>query len=83
MKIEVTGSLVPLRFVKTKPTRFGPNRPAAEMDGNGEFDFWVIYEEFWRIFEKFWTFGDFWRNRFVVSILRTSISCRPTKKMRF
>ena len=21
-------------------TRFGPNRPAADMEGNGEFDFW-------------------------------------------
>jgi len=31
-------------------TRFRPNRPAADMEANGEFDFWVIYEDFWRIF---------------------------------
>ena len=29
-------------------TRFGPNRVAAEMEGNGEFHFWVIFEDFWR-----------------------------------
>ena len=28
-------------------TRFGPNRPAADMEGNGEFGFLVIYEDFW------------------------------------
>ena len=25
-----------------KETRFGPNVVAADMEGNGEFDFWVI-----------------------------------------
>ena len=29
-------------------TRFGPNRVAADTEGNGEFDFWVIFEDFWR-----------------------------------
>ena len=24
-------------------TRFGPNRVAADMEGDGEFDFWLIY----------------------------------------
>ena len=37
-------------------TRFRTNRPAADMEVNGEFDFWVIFEDFWR------TFKDFWRN---------------------
>ena len=45
-------------------TRFGPNRVAADMEGNGGFDFWVIFgailEEFWRFFEEFW------RNWFIV-----------------
>ena len=39
------------------PTRFRPNRPAADTEGNGEFDFWifgVILEDFWRFFEEFW-----------------------------
>ena len=31
-------------------TRFGPNRVAANMEGNGESDFWVIFEVFWRHF---------------------------------
>ena len=30
------------------------------MEGNGEFDFRVIYEDLWRIFEEIW------RNWFVV-----------------
>ena len=34
-------------------TRFGPNRPAADMKGNGEFDFRVIYEDFCRIVQVF------------------------------
>ena len=43
-------------------TRFGPNRPAADTEGNGKFDFWVIYKDFWRVFEDFWRiFEDFWR----------------------
>ena len=25
--------------------RFGSNRPATDMEGSGEFDFWVIYEK--------------------------------------
>ena len=25
---------------------FGPNKVAADMEGNGEFDFWVIFEDF-------------------------------------
>ena len=51
--------------VKSKATRFGPNRPAAEMEGNGEFDFWIILrifgdilEDFWRSFEEFWRIGE-------------------------
>ena len=31
-----------------KLTRFGPNRPAADMERNGEIDFWGIFEDFWR-----------------------------------
>ena len=27
-------------------TMFGPNRPAVDMEGNGEF--WVTFEDFWR-----------------------------------
>ena len=50
-------------------TRYGPNRPAADTEGNGEFEFWVIFEDFWRVFEDFlrifeeyWRiFEDFWR----------------------
>ena len=34
-------------------TRFRPNRPAADMEGNGEFNFCLIYEDFWRIFYEF------------------------------
>ena len=34
-------------------TRFEPNRPAADKEGNGEFDFWVSHEEFWRIVDEF------------------------------
>ena len=40
-------------IMATLLTRFGPNRPAADTEGNGEFYFWVIYEDFWRIFEFF------------------------------
>ena len=69
-------------LLQTK-TRFGPNRPAADMEGNGEFDFWVIYEYFSRICEDVWRFfEEFWRNWFVVR-LRTSINQRQIKKMRF
>ena len=43
-------------------TRFGPNRPAADIEGNGEFDFLVIYEDFWRVTEDFWRIvEEFWR----------------------
>ena len=42
-------------------TRFGPNRPAADMEGNVEFDFLVIYEDFWRVVEDFWRIvEEFW-----------------------
>ena len=34
-------------------TRFGPNRVAADMEGNGEFDFLEIFEDFWRISWRF------------------------------
>ena len=30
-------------------TRFGPNRPAADMEGNGEFDFRGFLETFLKI----------------------------------
>ena len=53
-------------LVSYATTRFGPNRPAADIEGNGEFDFWVIYEEYLRIFGEFvrifgelWNFGEF------------------------
>ena len=39
-------------------TRFGPNRVAADMEGNGEFDFLEIFEDFWRISWRFLEF--FW-----------------------
>ena len=32
-------------------TRFGPNRPAADMEGNG--DFLEIFEDFWKISWRF------------------------------
>ena len=65
-------------------TRFGPNRPAADMEGNGEFHFWVIFRIFGDILDDFWRiFEEFWRNLFVVRRLRTSINRRATKKMRF
>ena len=36
-------------------TRFRPKRPAADMEGNGEFDFWVkILEDVLRFFAEFW-----------------------------
>ena len=35
---------------KSFETRFGPNRPAADMEGYGEFHFWVIFGD---IFEDF------------------------------
>ena len=64
-----------------RQTMFGPNRPAADMEGNGEFNlggiFGDILENFWRFFEEFW------RNWFIVRRLRTSINQRPTKKRRF
>ena len=48
-------------------TRFGPNRPAADMELNGEFDFWMILRIFGDILEDFWRiFEVFWRNWFVV-----------------
>ena len=34
-------------------TRFGPKRVAADMEGNGEFDFLEIFEDFWRISWRF------------------------------
>ena len=34
-------------------TRFGPNRVAADTEGNGELDFWVIFENFWRYSQGF------------------------------
>ena len=37
-------------------TRFRPNRVAADMEGNREFDFLKIFEDFWRIS---WRFLDF------------------------
>ena len=39
-----------------------------------------IIEDFWRFFEEF---EEFWRNRFVVRRLRTSINWRQTEKMSF
>ena len=54
-------NLVAQRLHECILTRFGPNRPAADMEGNGEFHFWVIFrifgdilDDFWRIFEEFW-----------------------------
>ena len=38
----------PLAILCDNITRFGPYRVAADMEGNGEFDFWVIFEDFWR-----------------------------------
>ena len=37
-----------------KITRFGPNWPAADMEGNGSFEFWGFLETLLRIFEEFW-----------------------------
>ena len=37
-------------------TRFGPNIPAADMEGNGELDFSGFFEPFLRIFGDF--FGE-------------------------
>ena len=34
-------------------TRYGPNRPADDMEGNGEIDFRGLFEIFFRIFEDF------------------------------
>ena len=36
----------------TNITRFGPNRVAADMEGNVEFGFWVIYEYFGGFLER-------------------------------
>ena len=47
-----------LLWHKFNKTRFGPTRPAADMEGNGEFHFWVIFEDFWRhcwrLLKNFW-----------------------------
>ena len=54
------------------------------MEGNGEFELETFIRIFGEIIEDFWTyFEKLWRNWFVVRRLRTSISQRPTKKMRF
>ena len=54
----------------TSQTRFGPKRVAADMEGNGEFDFWRFLRifgeflgDFWKFFEEFFEefFEDFWR----------------------
>ena len=63
-------------------TRFGPYRVAADMEGNGDFDFWSFLRIFGDILEDFWRiFEEFLRNWFVVRKrrLRTSIN-RRTKK---
>ena len=60
--------------------RFRLDRPAADMEGNGEFDILGFLETYLRIFGDF--FDEFWRNWFVVRRLRTSINLR-TKKMKF
>ena len=45
-------------------TRYGPNRVAADVQGNGEFDFWVIYWNFWKMYEDFCRkiLEEFWKN---------------------
>ena len=44
---------IPLHKAFCSQTRSGPNRVAADMGGNGGFDFLVIYQGFRRIFEGF------------------------------
>ena len=56
---------------------FGPNRPAADMEGNGKFEFLGFLE----IYGKF---EEFWRNWFIEEkkvIKRTSIKQRPPYKL--
>jgi len=59
------------------------------MEGNGLFDFWVIFEDFWRIFEEFLTsLGNFEIFDRKISILsnfvrRTSTFQIEVLKMRF
>ena len=43
-----TAAQIHERKVYKSLTRFGPNRPAADMERNGEIDFWGIFEDFWR-----------------------------------
>ena len=40
-------------YLKWNETRFGPNRPAADMEENGEIEFWGLLETFLRIFGNF------------------------------
>ena len=54
------------------------------MEGNGEFDFWVIFEDFGDVLEDFWRIlEEFRRNLFILRRLSTSINWRPSKRMTF
>ena len=67
------------RFFKPGSDRFGPYRPAADMEGNGEFHFWV---EFLRILETFLKIlEEFWRHLFVVR--KNFHQTEKTTQMRF
>ena len=48
-----TGTSMSPFFGLTAPPWFGPNKPAADMEGNGEFDFMEIFEDSWRISWRF------------------------------
>ena len=75
-QLQLLPHLLPLK-VRLCTTRFAPNRVATDMEGNGESEVWVIYEDFWGIFlgilEKL----------VHCSKKRTSINVRPTKKTKF
>ena len=42
-----------MSYLTGQPPQEGCNRPAADMEGNGEFDFWGIFEDFLRNLEDF------------------------------
>ena len=50
----------PKNDTKDSLTRYGPNRPAADMENLFFDDFWRFFDDFWRFFDDVWRlFVDF------------------------